>query len=119
MRVQTTVTIDDKRVTDMLTNALEGGSTYWARKITNERFEGAEFASEAPMAGGSFILIHDAESDDMPGRTLINREVCEIGLQEMAEKYPRHFANLIAGDDDAETADVFLQCCVFGEIIFG
>lgn len=41
------------------------------------------------------------------------------GLQVMAEKYPRHFGNLISDNDDAETGDVLLQCSVLGEIVYG
>jgi len=37
----------------------------------------------------------------------------------MASEAPRHFADFIAENDDAETADVFLQCCLFGRIVFG
>jgi hypothetical protein len=32
---------------------------------------------------------------------------------------PRHFADVLNENDDAGTGDVFLQCCLFGEIIFG
>jgi len=37
----------------------------------------------------------------------------------MAEKYPRHFHNFLEENDDAETGDVFIQCCLFGEIVYG
>jgi len=37
----------------------------------------------------------------------------------MAEKYPRHFANFAQEAEDAETGDVFIQCCVLGEIVYG
>ena len=119
MNVIATVEIKDQCITDMLTNALEGGSTYWARKVKDEDFAGMEFASEAPMAGGKFTLVHDDPEGDGLLDTTITRERCKQGLQTMANDYPRHFANLIAQDDDAETADVFLQCVVFDEVIFG
>ena len=31
----------------------------------------------------------------------------------------RHFTALIEEDDDCETADVFIQAAVFGEIVYG
>lgn len=37
----------------------------------------------------------------------------------MPVKYPRHWADVLAENDDATTGDVFLQCCLFGECIFG
>ena len=49
----------------------------------------------------------------------LTREKLIAGLQVMASKYPRHFADVLNENDDAGTGDVFLQCCLFGEIIFG
>jgi hypothetical protein len=40
------------------------------------------------------------------------------GLEVLATKYPRHFADLINENTDAITADVLLQCCLFGELIY-
>jgi hypothetical protein len=40
------------------------------------------------------------------------------GLEDLATKYPRHFADLVNEDNDAITADVLLQCCLFGELIY-
>jgi hypothetical protein len=37
----------------------------------------------------------------------------------MVEKYPRHYADFKDGDEDASTGDVFLQCCIFGEVVYG
>jgi hypothetical protein len=45
----------------------------------------------------------------------------ERGLKLFAtdEKVKHHWANFLSENDDAETGDVFLQLCVFGEVIFG
>ena len=40
------------------------------------------------------------------------------GLEDLATKYPRHFADLVNEDTDAITADALLQCCLFGELIY-
>ena len=37
----------------------------------------------------------------------------------MAETHPRHFADFLAGNEDATTGDVLLQLAVFGELVFG
>jgi len=37
----------------------------------------------------------------------------------MAKKEPRHFADFLKEDYDETTGDVFLQCCLFGEVIYG
>lgn len=41
------------------------------------------------------------------------------GLKVMASKFPRHFGDVLDENDDAETADIFVQCCLFGDVIFG
>lgn len=52
-------------------------------------------------------------------RWLLNREKLLKGVEVMQKKYPRHFADWLSQNDDATTADVYLQCCLFGEAIFG
>jgi hypothetical protein len=37
----------------------------------------------------------------------------------MAQAYTRHFADFINQNDDAITGDVFLQCCLLGEVLYG
>ena len=41
------------------------------------------------------------------------------GLEVLASYYPRHFADLVNDNADSITADALLQCCLFGEIIYG
>lgn len=43
----------------------------------------------------------------------------EKGLETMRDKYPRHWADLVEENDDLITGDVFLQCAVFGELVYG
>ena len=40
------------------------------------------------------------------------------GLEVLATYYPRHFADLVNENADPITADVFLQCCLFGELLY-
>lgn len=41
------------------------------------------------------------------------------GLNVMAENYSRHFADFLNEAADDVTADVFLQCCLFGQLVDG
>jgi len=41
------------------------------------------------------------------------------GFQIMAEKYPRHWNDFFIENEDSITADVWLQCVVLGEIVYG
>lgn len=75
-----------------------------------------------PVVGGShFIRIHHTGAENPSGKnyTDLNLELCLKGLKIMAEKYPLHFDTFINESEDAITGDVFIQCCVFGEIVFG
>jgi hypothetical protein len=50
---------------------------------------------------------------------MLDRVAILEGLRIMAEKEPRHFADFMTENDDADTGDVFLQCCLYGEVIYG
>jgi hypothetical protein len=41
------------------------------------------------------------------------------GTELMAEKYDWHFMDVIMDNDDAVTADVWLQCVLLGEVVYG
>lgn len=49
---------------------------------------------------------------------LLNLKTIQRGLEVMAKKYPHHFNNL-SENQDGITADVFVQCCVFGDTVYG
>lgn len=52
------------------------------------------------------------------GRQLDLKSISE-GLNVMATHCPRHFADFLNDAADAVTGDVFLQCCLFGQLICG
>jgi len=66
--------------------------------------------------GGSLAIVRKGLNSD--GRRL-DLESIRKGLNVMASNYPRHFADFLNEAADAITADVFLQCCLFGELIYG
>ena len=41
------------------------------------------------------------------------------GTNLMAEKYDWHFMDVLLENDDAVTADVWLQCVLLGEVVYG
>jgi len=128
LKIKTTVDVPISRVQDMLCCAFEGGSNYW---YTIEKFhEPREFPNQFdkpfnggkpeifrhidfPTNPGGYLIVSDAQdpASDEPRKEKLDLEACERGLQVMAEKYPRHFSNMMTENDDAETGDVFLQCC--------
>jgi len=115
----------DQRVKDLLTCATEGDVRYWC-KIVEFRYPTTVEASsvqfphiELPfMKGGGFKLA-DVEGEQEFIRPWVTRDTLATGLQVMAVKYPKHFHDFQMENEDAETGDVFLQCCVLDEIVFG
>ncbi len=118
-----TTTITDERISDLLCGAFEGGSNYWYCIELQRKPEGAEctYVQDYPLQGGSLLISADGNPNPARGDGfwLLNREALESGLETMQEKYPRHWHDFVSEQDDAETADVYLQCCLFGEVVFG
>jgi len=130
------IDISEERIKGLLCNAFEGGSNYWYM-IEEYRFppdikyedfkEGGKFqdpndywhpAQLIPLVKGCKVIICDTDSSKE--RTyILEREGIQSGLQIMAQKYPQHFKAVLDETDDATTGDVFLQCCLFGEAIYG
>ena len=120
LTITTTVEVTWDRISDLFVGAFEGGSNYWYTIVNHNKSETPEcrFLAMLPTYEKGYVDIIDKEGDE---NTLyrVDREVAEKGLKIMAEKYPHHFRNFIDEQDDAITADVFLQCCVFEELIYG
>jgi hypothetical protein len=142
--LQTSVTLPVDRIADLLICALEGGINYWVIlpisgslevvEPTNWEYEdedskgsGDHYRHEYPLNPGGAILFLDPDdnasmfpdTESKAKRLRLDRESIQKGLTILAEKYPWHFTNILNEDDDAETADVFVQCCLFGEIVYG
>lgn len=124
--VKATNKITAQRVNDLLCGAFEGGSSYWARCSSDKYvFAGDlsradfEYPHDIPFANGCAVIIDDVESDPEYSNKRLDWPAMQKGLQIMADKYPAHYRNFIEENDDAETSDVFLQCAVFGELVFG
>lgn len=62
------------------------------------------------------VLIRDEYSDDVFPLTYASmRKAMEL----MAQDYPQHMNDLLSENDDAITADVFLQLSLFEDVIYG
>lgn len=118
-------------VADVLCSALDSGygySYYWCtlkKRIQPSEWlfqseplptDDGHYRQDYPLnPGGALVLIDDESEKEL----VLDREAIVRGLGVMAEKYPRHFADIIKEEGDAETGDVLLQCCLLGEIVYG
>ncbi len=134
------IQILDDRLRGLLCGALEGGSNYWYTVVECRFSPGNSYADFQeggkhtldkywhpyeliPFVEGCGLIIGDVEAEENTEPAfeakLLDREAIEKGIKIMAEKYPHCFADVLAENDDAGTADCFLQCCILGEIQFG
>ncbi|KOX53843.1 hypothetical protein ADL19_14815 [Streptomyces purpurogeneiscleroticus] len=117
-------------IADMVIGAFEGGITYWCAKarpvepcedcVTYE--DKCPWYARTSLYEGDFKIRLQQHEEHKPGAgvdVFMTVESVQKGLNLMAEKYPEHFSNMVSGNWDAETADVFVQLCVFGDIIYG
>ncbi len=138
-----TIEVSDEQLRYLLCSALEGGSNYWYMHTRSEfpagvdyvDFEkGGRFGNDEwswpyliPFTDGCALIMttekagDEAEfnADGSLKEYRLDRAALTKGIDIMAQKYPRHFANVMTENGDAETGDVYLQCCLFGEIVYG
>jgi hypothetical protein len=125
IEVKASVRIPNQKIMDLITTAIEGGSNYWAKfKFPNNYKDNYQSYEQIPFQGGN-IEVYDIETDELLG--YLNSASIKVGLQLMADRKDlkgkevpaRHFKALATDNEDAETADVFMQLSVMGEIVYG
>lgn len=109
--------VSEERINDFLCNMWETAPSIveWAKCVRLQRpKQKVTYRWEYPMKGGA-LFFKDIGDDE--GETYkLDEEAVLRGLAVMAQKYPRHFSDFRNENDDALTADVFLQCALFGEV---
>lgn len=135
LKVKVTMEFPIERIANMLCTALEGGSNYWyliRKHIKPPTYVYKTMATSTPAGKkveiiphiddpcneGGALMIGDLEEEKRKPIRL-DLPAMQRGLQLMSEKYQHHFADFLAENDDAITGDVFLQLCLFGEVIYG
>lgn len=107
-----TMNVPQQVVTDTLISAFEGGSNYWYDDLDRIAPKKTPYISE-DCANEGFTLISHEHNEQ---KYTVKPEDYPKALQIMAEKYPRHFGNMIKKNGDAETGDVLLQILCFGDV---
>lgn len=139
LKFKITQDITAEKIRGLLCDAFEGGSNYWymieecvyPKGLSNKDYgEGGKgqdgesywhWSQLLPTQEGGALIISSKEGDEINGskRWKLDKHAIQRGLDVMWEKYPRHFGDFLAENDDADTGDCFLQCCLFGEMIYG
>lgn len=111
--VKVKVEVDREMILCMLIGAFEGGSTYWMEDfclVETKRVNAVDFYDSALDKG---VWIKDIDGK----RLKLNRRRVQKGLKTFA--LTRHFSDMMDEMDDCETADAFLQHCLYGEMVYG
>ena len=119
--------LTDNQINNLIVSALEGGSNYWYtitrhnKKEIQDKHKAQVFLSELIMFDGGWIKVGDIE--DYPEEqdekaTIIDKAKFVEGIQVACTKYPSIFSAIIKDNADASTADVCLQCAIYGKEIF-
>jgi hypothetical protein len=125
IEVKATVRIPNQKIQDLITTAVEGACQYWARfECPPDYKEKYGCYEKIPFMNGE-IKVYDIETGELLG--YLNRTTMQTGLQLLADRKDmtgkqvpaRHFKALAQDQEDAETADVFMQLSVLGEIVYG
>jgi len=111
-----------KNIENLLISSLEGGSNYWYTIVDHNMSDFAgynpkPYLSTLSTKENGFILIQDKENQlKIPFR--VDLKSLNEGFGIFKEKYVDHYQDAINENDDAITGDIFLQCVVFGKVIF-
>lgn len=115
------IQVDAQTIADQITTAIEGGSGYWltAFKPTAET---KALAKEQPWYACPHVWSGNFEVEcqiDGEEKKTFKPENIQAGLEYLATRYPNRIAEIVNEGGDAETADVFIQACLFKEIVYG
>lgn len=130
-----------RRVLDIIINALDVGafdywisphsvsarfpdgwkldSVDWLSREERDSFRRTRLCYFAPLVEGGALHFKECGEPGFGRDCTLDLRTVASGLNIMCRDYPRHFADLVGENDDATTADVFVQCCVLGGVVYG
>ena len=108
------------------TRCLDPQEPVGAARIVQREIGGSHRAGRhrVDIVGGDFarglVTRREREGDEgnQDGRKTLENADLPRAVTLMAEKAPRHFADLVGGNPDRITYDVFMQMLVLGEIVY-
>lgn len=119
MMFEVTCYIEESKIRDLLRQGAIG-IEYWG-ELLDSNVPGMPFDKyswdEAPFYGGKLTFKLDADHGNNAVYSLERADI-RRGLALLATKEPRHWMKVMEDSIDQETGDVFIQLCLFGEILF-
>ena len=121
MEIQIKQKVSGQELSHLLVGAIEGGSNYWYGDV---RFDFPDRTS-GEMYDDAFARCIDAgldfniHFDTEDGIFILNTSKVVSGCMSMARENSEHWSDFINDNHDAITADVWLQHCLFNEVVYG
>ena len=124
------IVVPKDKISGLLCTAFEGGSNYWMEGIRYTMpkhptykpcFEDGTPEPKylwVPLNEGGLVEIAIDDGDGILKWFPLTLLAIQSGLAKMSEKHPDHFKDFMEENDDAGTGDVFLQMCLFGEVVY-
>lgn len=120
------VSLSAQAISNLLASAIEGGDPVtcaykggWCNGIGYiGEAEGAHWYCEENNFKKPFAVTVIEVDDESTGHETthrLNKRSMDRGASVMAEKFSHLFQRISDGNIDAPCADIFLQCCCFGE----
>jgi hypothetical protein len=121
--VEREVTID--QVKDLFILACEGGSNYWAKSVSPLLDDWRK--SRNVLEDNYDYMLRGFIVEEIPvywekykeKKHKVTKTKIKNALRLMAKNYTNHFNDMLNENTDAETGDIFMQLCVFGDVIYG
>jgi hypothetical protein len=144
--IMVTVQMTRETVVNLLSSAIEAGRVhgcgYWGiadqdasvRPPNMDLSDCSEVYKEEcwyvhwPLFEGGNLCFIEHDDGRVAGDGTVTNEIArhtldlpaiQRGLNVMAQKYPRRFAEVMADEIDGPLGEEFLQCCFFGELKYG
>jgi hypothetical protein len=114
------VEVSKEQIETLLVWAFEGGSNYWYRiegDAPLSRMKG--YADEALKQGIVVSNFFAVETGHPIKQRTLNEKAIKRGLKLLPKKAHLALADVIQDNADATTGDVFLQLCLYGEVVYG
>lgn len=114
-------------IIDLFVTSLEGGSNYWyylknipesiKYDVKHNGVSLSDALGEYVLSGGEVHFYDIEDKSEFLGSVDMNSILDAISL--IKKEHPEVWERILTEEYDADDADVFLQLCVMGEVVFG
>jgi len=136
------ISLSQNQIINLLISAFGGWSKYWCYSLDDQHIKPSnnedipeqykDFTHVSWCWGDGQVVFmdkdeyFDATKDSNNEEELLAESIKTFTLNEkgiargvtlFAKHFPKEFSNVLTNNDSADTADIFLQCCLFGDVV--